>query len=69
LEGGLQQKPTPLLARQHHAQRVRNENDTGKTGRLRPDWKPQDSPEKWREDGSQVIFYETTRLLKLQLNE
>ncbi|HBF28909.1 MAG TPA: hypothetical protein DDW73_04705 [Rhizobium sp.] len=33
-----------LIAGQHHAQRVRNENGYGKTGRMRPDWKPKTLP-------------------------
>lgn len=37
MEGGLQPKQTPLIAGQHHAQRVRNENGYGKTGRMRPE--------------------------------
>src|SRR5690606_32549950 len=40
MEGGLQQKQTALIAGQYHAQRVRNENGYGKTGRMRPDYKP-----------------------------
>ena len=34
---GLQQEQTPFIAGQHHAQRIRNENSNGKTGRMRPD--------------------------------
>ncbi len=33
----VQQEQTPLIAGQHHTQRVRNENGYGKTGRMRPD--------------------------------
>ena len=37
MEGGLQPQQTPFIAGQYHAQRVRNENGYGKTGRMRPD--------------------------------
>ncbi len=36
MEGGLQQPKTPFIAGQNDAHRIRRENGTGKTGRVRP---------------------------------
>jgi hypothetical protein len=56
MKGGLQQEHTPLIAGQHLPQRIRNENGTGKTSRIRPDWKLKTLPKNGGKLGRRSLY-------------